>query len=135
MTGMKPETGELKVTSFTDCGNAPRKQLLLAFNVAFAKGDIAFILEHVANDIVWDRVGDDRIEGKERLAETIEQMKDNLPTEIRIANIITHGSTAAANGILSYEQKRYSYCDIYIFNGAAKSAKIIAITTYAIDVS
>jgi hypothetical protein len=63
-------------------------------------------------------------------------MKDSLALELNISNIMTHGSTGAANGILIFENnKSYAFCDVYIFSSAAKNAKIKEITSYVIEVS
>lgn len=53
-----------KITLDTDCGNAPKREFLKAINVAFVKGDVAFLLESVTEDIVWTLVGNKTIEGK-----------------------------------------------------------------------
>jgi hypothetical protein len=44
--------------------------------------------------------------------------------------------TNSVNGILIFENKKsYAFCDVYIFSGAAKNAKIKEITSYVIEVS
>lgn len=135
MPDQPPANEELKIVCIEDCGNAPRKKILLDFIVAYAKGDLDAILEQVADTISWNRVGDKEIQGKDRLIEVLTQMKDFYATELRIENIITHGYTAAMNGIIIFEEKHYSFCNVYKFNGTSKSAKIKEISTYAIDIS
>lgn len=126
---------ELKIVCAEDCGNAPKKTLLRDFNIAFARCDIDFILEHTTPDIIWQIVGDRIIRGQAQFADVLRQLQNNKATEIRLHNIITHGTTASANGILIFGEKRCAFCDVYRFNSAAKSGKIKTITSYAIDVS
>jgi hypothetical protein len=53
-------------------------------------------------------------------------------TELRIDHIITHGYTAALHGTMAYGGKRRWFCDVYVFDGASKHAKIKEMITYAI---
>ena len=41
-----------KITVNADCGNAPKKQILLDLNIAYARADIDAILENLSDDIV-----------------------------------------------------------------------------------
>ena len=124
---------ELQILCSEDCGNAPKKKVLLEFNVAFARHDIDVILQHVSEDIVWNRVGERIIRGKAAFAEVIGRMAEGSPaTRIEIANIITHGNTASANGVITYGRAQTAFCDVYRFNSFAKHAKIKEMTTYAI---
>jgi hypothetical protein len=87
-----------KVIVGEDCGNSPKALLLRDLNIAFAKNNVTFILEHVTDDIRWIMVGDQTVEGKANFAEALERMKDNEVAEVHIANVITHGNTGAVNG-------------------------------------
>lgn len=128
--------GKPAIVCKEDCGNAPKKKLLLEWNVARVNGDVGFLLQHVTDGVVWDRVGVGRIQGQDRLAEALTSMMDPPVAELRIDHIITHGYTAALHGALTYGdgEKRRRFCEVYVFNGASKHAKIKEITTYAIDV-
>ncbi|SEB61216.1 DNA-binding protein [Paenibacillus sp. GP183] len=136
MDHAKSEYGDLKIISAEDCGNAPKKELLREFNIAFAKNDIGFIIENITDNVLWNIVGDKRIEGKDTFADTLKQMRNSTAIELYISNIITHGNTGSANGILTFENKKsYAFCDVYIFSSAAKNAKIKEITSYVIEVA
>jgi|HigsolmetaAR203D_1030402.scaffolds.fasta_scaffold01307_15 hypothetical protein len=135
MTEHTSAAGNVKLVCREDCGNAPRKKLLLEWNVALVNGDFDFLLRHVTDTVVWDRVGVGNIQGKDRLIETLESFKEHPITELRIDHIITHGYTAALHGMMTYGGKRRRFCDVYVFNGASKQAKIKEITTYAIEES
>jgi hypothetical protein len=130
------EYGDLKIICAEDCGNAPKKELLKEFNIAFAKNDISFIIENITDHVSWNIAGEPLIQGKDNFAETLKQMKKSKAIELHISNIITHGTTGAANGILIYENKKnYAFCHVYIFSSAAKNAKLKEITSYVIEVS
>lgn len=134
--GHSPSEHEaLQIFCGEDCGNAPKKALLKEFNIAFARGDVDFMLEHAAPNIVWEMVGDRTLRGKDEFAEALDQLKKNKATELHIHNIITHGNVASANGLLKFGEKSYAFSAVYRFNSFAKSAKIKEITSYVIDVS
>lgn len=48
---------QVNIICAEDCGNAPKKELLRAFNVAFVCNDIGFITEHIIEDIQWNFIG------------------------------------------------------------------------------
>jgi hypothetical protein len=64
-----------KIVSSPNCGNSPKMQFLKEFNIAFAKGNVELITESVTDDIVWNIIGDRKIEGKEKFTEELEKMK------------------------------------------------------------
>lgn len=121
----------VQVYSPVDCGNAPRKQVLKDFNVAFARGDVQAILVMLHDEIVWHMIGDRTLQGKEAVAAVLREMQDEECTELHIHHIITHGSEAALNGTMTMKDgRRYAFCDVYVFAGFSKSAKIKEITSY-----
>jgi hypothetical protein len=123
----------LKITINEDCGNAPKKLFLRDIYIAFAKNDLQHILQNVSDGIRWNMVGDSLVEGKEQVANVIEAMNHTKATELTIKNIITHGKTAAVDGIVKLENgSRYAFCDVYNFSSSAKDAKIKEVTSYSI---
>lgn len=54
-----------KIISSPNCGNSPKMEFLKDFNIAFAKGNLEIIADSVTDDIVWNIIGDRKIEGKE----------------------------------------------------------------------
>jgi hypothetical protein len=119
-----------------DCENAPKKELLKEFSIALAKNDISFIVENITDNVIWNIVGDKLIQGKDTFADTLKQMRNSTAIELHISNIITHGNTGSANGILTFENKKcFAFCDVYIFSSAAKNGKIKEITSYVIEVA
>lgn len=123
-----------KIIVSADCGNSPKKLFLKECNVAFAEGDISFIIDNVSDDITWNIVGDKFIQGKNDFAEALKDMKNKAVVELTIHNIITHGKEGAVNGTLILEnEEQYAYCDVYQFSGA-KGANLKSIQSYVIEI-
>lgn len=117
-----------------DCGNAPKKVLLRDLNVAFARGESDFILDHLTDTVIWDYVGGKRVEGKDAVKVALQEAKNDPKSEMTLLNIITHGSIGSANGTMVLENGRHvAFCHVYAFSSAAKTAKIKAITSYLIE--
>ncbi|MBL6447943.1 nuclear transport factor 2 family protein [Fulvivirga sp. 29W222] len=108
-----------KITIKPDCGNAPKKTFIRDFNVAFAEGNAAFILDHVDENIRWCIYGDFDVSGKQSFKKGIDKMLAYpSPKELIIDSIVTHGSEAAANGLMVMEDTTFAFCDIYKFRSA-----------------
>jgi len=123
-----------KIISSPYCGNSPKMEFLKEFNIAFAKGNVKFITENVTDDILWNIIGDRKIEGKEKFREELEKMKSEKASELIIDQILSHGKEGATNGIMKMQNgKKYAFSDFYKFNGA-KGAKIKSITSYVIEI-
>ena len=73
-----------RIISSPNCGNSPKMEFLNDFSIAFAKGDVEFIAESVTNEIVWNIVGERKIEGKEKFMEELEKMKSQKVTELKL---------------------------------------------------
>lgn len=124
-----------KIISSPNCGNSPKMEFLKEFNIAFARGDVAFISDSVTDDIIWNIIGDKKIEGKERFAVELEKMKSKKVSELVLEQILSHGKEGAANGIMKMQDgKEYAFSDFYVFQGA-KGTKIKSMTSYVIGVS
>jgi|SRR5690606_15909768 len=107
-----------KINIPIDCNNSPKKKFLKEFNIAFAKGDTDFLIEHVSDDIIWHIHGDKKIVGKDDFIKEIHQMKNEIADELILSNIITHGKQASANGEIKVSGKSYMFCDVYDFKTA-----------------
>lgn len=110
-----------------------KEKFLEQLNEAFAKNDIEFIIKNVTDDIVWTVVNNFTVNGKEQFNEAMEKMKSDEPFQLKIKNIITHGDSAAVNGVMKTpEGKRYAFCDVYKFSGF-KNPKVKRMTSYVIE--
>ncbi len=123
-----------KITVSSDCGNAPKKEFLKEINIAFAKGNSDFLTESVTDKIVWNIIGDKKIEGKERFSDELEKIKTKKTSELTLDRILTHGKEGAVCGIMKMQNgKKFAFSDFYEFSGA-KGAKIKSITSYVIKI-
>lgn len=110
-----------------NCGNSPKMQFLRDLNIAFAKKNAEDILARVTDDIVWDIVGDRRIEGKSAFSHALQTMNSTDVTTITIETIITHGKYGSANGIIDLKDgSQVAFSDVYHFTSATgKAIKLI----------
>lgn len=123
-----------KITVKEDCGNAPKKILLRDFNIAFAQNDTSFIIEQVTDDIHWHILGDKEVEGIDNFEKEVRKMTDVKVSELILNHIITHGLSAAVEGLMKLEDgKNYRFCDVYLFRGF-KDSKIKEMTSYVFEV-
>ncbi|MGM7723728.1 nuclear transport factor 2 family protein [Metabacillus sp. Hm71] len=126
---------DINVVCPEDCGNAPKKVVLKEFIIALAKKDVSFIFENVSDDIQWNKIGCEKIKGKDQFAASLQQMNDRAVREIKITNIITHGRSGAVSGTLLLEDNRkLEFCDVYMFTSAGKNSKIKEMTSYVIEI-
>jgi len=111
----------LNLTVSANCGNAPNQIFLRDFNVAFAEGNIDFILENISEDIEWIVIGDSTIHGKTEFEAALRKMSDVRAESLTINGIITHGKEAALHGEMTLNTgDTYIFCDIYEFVSAGK---------------
>ena len=64
MDTTKYENNDLKIICPDDCGNAPKKQHLKEFTIAFAKNNLSFIIDNITDDFNWNIIGKKLIHGK-----------------------------------------------------------------------
>lgn len=123
-----------KIISSPNCGNSPKMEFLKEFNIAFAEGNVKFLTESVTDEIIWNIIGDRKIEGSENFAKELEKMKEQKTTELILDQILSHGKEGAANGIIKIQNgKKYAFSDFYTFNNT-KGRKLKSITSYLIEI-
>jgi hypothetical protein len=123
----------MKIACAEDCGNSPKKKLLKEWSIAAASHDIDFCAEWAADDVVWEIVGDRRIEGKDLFVQALRQWQGRIVEQLRIENIITHGNVGSVNGtIVLDDQRSFAFCNVNKFS-SGKQSKIKAITSYVIE--
>lgn len=119
-----------------NCGNSPKKQLLRDLTVAYAKQDIRFCIEWMTDDVIWEIVGEQRIQGKDNVEKALYASSEREVQQLRIENIITHGDTGSVNGTVQLSgNQTIAFCDVYNFRGFGRTAKIKKITSYNIQTS
>lgn len=132
MKKVHSEMNGLNVISPTDCDNAPKKKILKDLLISFALNDFPNIETHITDDIEWNLVNVQTLQGKEQLMELLKKMNMKI-IELEIQYLITHGKTASANGTVKFEDGRVvSFCNVYLFVSAGKNT-IKEITSYIIN--
>lgn len=127
---------QVNIICAEDCGNAPKKELLRAFNAAFVRNDIGFITDTIIEDIQWNFIGSNVLQSKDQVFRMLEKLMDKKPTELVISNIITHGYSGSLHGTLHLQSNiSYAFCNIYRFNSSLNKTKIKEITSFIIDIS
>ena len=122
-----------KIVCEEDCGNAPKRIQIRDLNIAFAKGESDAVLEELTDNVIWEYVGDRRLEGKEAVADALQKEERTPKAEMVIFTIMTHGNVGGANGTITLKNgKTYSFSHVYKFSSAAKNAKIKEILSYVI---
>ncbi len=109
----------------------------IKINEAFANNDTDFIAENITEDIQWTMIGTPTIRGKSEFLKAIAQVEKEGNMDVKINQIITHGNTAAVEGIMKVADrqgstKTYAFCDLYKLNGF-KNGKIKTLTSYIIE--
>lgn len=122
-----------RVICAEDCGNSPRRLQIKRLLTALARGDNAFILRSLSDDVSWNRPGEAPLQGKDAVARALKQMQRQAKAEMLIANIVTHGPTGAANGTLKLSNgKTFAFSHVYRFKGAT-DARLKELTEYLIQ--
>ena len=124
-----------KVIIDKDCGNSPKNLFLQKLTVAFAKGDAKFILKSVADDISWNIVGSQSVQGEQDFAEAIADVKNEKVKQLNINHAATHGKAGAVDGVKKLNNgKVLAFCDVYEFSGST-GTRVKSITSYVIEIS
>lgn len=116
-----------------DCGNSPKNLFVKDLTVAVAKCDTSFISSHLTDDARWNLVGERLIEGRGKIIETLEKLKDEQPAELHIQHIATHGKAGAAHGKMKFANgKTVAYCHVYEFSNT-KGTSVKEIISFEIE--
>ena len=106
-------------------------------NDAFARGDMAFIADHVTDDVTWSMMGEPVIEGRDALRRTMRRMGDGpLPT-IRVTDMIINGLSVFAEGTMTLADesgtaRTYGFCDVYRLTDEDEP-RIREMTSYVVE--
>lgn len=113
-----------------------REKLLRDFNNAFLTNDVNFIVNQLADDIVWDMVGDQKVSGKENVQAAMEAMASSIKTlEMNVEQCIIQDHQAAVYGTMKMLDKgnevNFGFCDVYVFS-ESEADKIKAMNSYVV---
>ncbi|MEV6719461.1 nuclear transport factor 2 family protein [Streptomyces xanthochromogenes] len=119
------------VRATPDCGNAPRKEVLRDFVIAMAEADGETLAGMVGEGVEWHLVGEAVLRGRA----AVRAWAAGLPVarEITFGAVITHGREAGVDGTTeAADGRRYAFCHVLRFAGAARTAKIAEIRSYVL---
>lgn len=112
------------------------QQFFTKVNQAFIEGDINFLAEHVTDDVEWTIYGN-KLVGRDAFIDCVKEMGMGNDTAVKltIENLIASGNEVALKGKMHTntepgEEKVYTYCDIYVMDGAGK---IKELTSFFLD--
>jgi uncharacterized protein len=110
-----------------------KKQIVEAINKSFSEKNIEGFLDHCADDITWTMVGETSKTGKTVIREWL-GLEDCEPPVFSITHLVEESDVVVCNGDMAMKDKegnssRYSFCDIYRFNGD----KVAELTTFIVS--
>ncbi|ACV09154.1 nuclear transport factor 2-like protein [Jonesia denitrificans] len=120
----------MHVTLPTDCGNAPRIDIVGQFAVHWAKGDTDFLQEWLTDGAHWDVIGRATLTADASLTEVIPPM---TPERVEVISVITHGRLASCDGYIEAGSRRISFSHVFRFASTAKTSKIAELRSYWIE--
>jgi ketosteroid isomerase-like protein len=114
--------------------NLNNKAILETANAAVTQGDNEGFLSFCTDDVTWEFVGDQTLEGKEAIRQ---YMKTTYlePPQFMVENLIAEGEFVTAIGKISLKDEdgkmiHYSYCDVWRFrDGKMAELKVFVIET------
>lgn len=125
----------VKVSKPQDCGNAPKKMVLVGLYQAFAACDFEHIWANITEDLRWNIVGWQVLRSHDDALDLLGQCRvaEGGLKEITILNVITHGNVCAVEGEMLFNSgARFGFCDLFAFRGFKKTAKIKEVSSYVI---
>lgn len=124
-----------KILIDTDCNNAPKKQYIKDFNIAFAHAELEKVSDMMSDDAVWVIIGKGEWSGKKDIKKMLSDMNVSEADELLLENILSHGKLCSANGYITYDKDKIAFSDVYEFEGHGKNVKIKKMTSYPIEIT
>lgn len=114
----------------SDCGNAPRIEIVGDFTVKWAEKESTAVSEWLAEDTTWAIGGGATHSGPEAAHKMIPPF---TPERVVINSIITHGRLASCDGHLERGDKRLDFSHVFRFKSTSKTAKIAEVRSYYLE--
>ncbi len=115
--------------------NLNNKAILETANAAVTQGDNEGFLSFCTDDVTWEFVGDQTLEGKEAIRQ---YMKTTYlePPQFMVENLIAEGEFVTAIGKISLKDEggkmiHYSYCDVWRF----RDGKMAELKAFVIEIN
>ncbi len=114
--------------------NTDNKAILLQANACVTNGDNEGFLAFCADDVVWNFVGDQVLNGKDAVRAYINDAYIE-PPKFDVEELIAEGDFVTAIGSISMKDANgkmtdYSYCDVWQF----RDGKMAALKAFVIEV-
>lgn len=114
-----------------DCGNAPRKLVLIDFVTNVVKQNIEVLHEHITEHIEWHNVATNQlIRGRKQFLDEVKMMNIEGAKSLRFAYVITHGKTTSVNGTLFFDGAKLHFNDVIEFSQAGNKGKIKKVISF-----
>lgn len=120
-----------------DCGNAPRKQTLVDFVIAFVKKDYDKLHDYISDQIEWSLIEKKKqVNGRADFMNEVQSLKLADIVRLQFDYVITHGKTTSVNGVLTFQDgSPLQFNDVIEFSQAGKQGKIKIIKSFWIKQS
>ncbi|MCX2480199.1 nuclear transport factor 2 family protein [Pedobacter sp. MC2016-15] len=111
------------------------REFLMSVIDAFDKNDVDLILSHLADDVEWTIVGEQRFSGKQSIGDFFRAFPDMKMISSTKDHIIISGNNAVVDGEVQCINEGTGvhhdmfYCDIYDF----KDGKVQKMTSYTVN--
>lgn len=113
------------------CDNAPRKRILIDLYKAAADCEEDYLIANVTEVVEWQIIGQTLVSSR---ASLFEKTGAYQVQAIHLANVITHGPTAAVNGTFEMaDGTTLAFADVFRFTSAGKKGLINEIASYYIS--
>ncbi len=111
--------------------------LLKKISEEFAKGNLEFSRDYLADDVKWSILGNDTIIGKEQVLEVSKMLQLQSFPVITIKNVVSEGDFVIVESTGEAKTKNgkpynQTYCDVFWFNNE-KLQEITNLSGYRID--
>lgn len=114
--------------------NLTNKEILTKANAFVTAGDHESFLAHCTDGVVWDFVGDKKLQGKDAVRQ---YMKETYiePPQFDVEHLFAEGNFVTAVGTISLKDNggkttTYSYCDIWRF----RNDKLAELKAFVIEI-
>ncbi len=126
----------MKIHIPNNCGNSPRSLVAIELAVNMAAREYSKIEQFLTEDFSWVAAGSDKALSRLELNTSMDKAtQSNITTErLDIITSISHGKYAAVSSCTRMSNGvTLNSHDLYEFTSAGSSAKLLKVTSYAVD--
>lgn len=117
-----------------DCGNAPRRAIIRDFVLALYEKNVEHLSNILSDRIEWHVVGAASLRGPDAVVSWVQQSE--VVNRLEFHTILTHGREGGADGeIRTVDGKVFGFAHVFLFAGAAKTAKLTLVRSYLVPIA